>query len=100
MNVRVSAPGYKPFLGSVKAADIHPNGYSLRLEDVWLAPAGGALTSFSPDNLQHETIDSLTASPTVCAPGGTVTVTLVAQLPLDRKFRYRAFLTSNNPRLI
>lgn len=100
MNVRVTAPGYKPFFGSVNAADIHPDGYSLRLEDVWLAPAGGKLTSFSPDNLQHESIDSLTASPTICAPGDTVTVTLVAQLPLDRKFHYRAFLKSNNPRLI
>ena len=48
MNVRVSAPGYKPFLGSVKAADIHPDGYFVRLEDVWIAPAGSALTSRSP----------------------------------------------------
>src|SRR5439155_11831908 len=100
MNVRVNAPGFKPFLGSVKAADIHPDGYSIRLEDVWLAPAGSALTSFSPDNLQHEAIESLTAAPTVCAPGDTVTVTLVAQLPVDRKIRYRALLTSNNTRLI
>src|SRR5207248_2261937 len=67
---------------------------------VWLAPAASALTSFSPDNLQHETIESLTAAPTVCAVGDTVTVTLVAQLPVDRKIHYRAFLTSNNPRLI
>ena len=30
-----------------------PEQYSLRLEDIWLAPGASALASFSPDNIQH-----------------------------------------------
>jgi tetratricopeptide (TPR) repeat protein len=99
-NVRVQRDGYRPFLGSVQAADVNPDGYSVRLEDVWLAAATTQLTSFSPDILQHETIESLAVTPAVCAPGERVTLTLTARLPVDRNLRYRAYLTSNNPRLI
>ena len=51
LNVRVERAGYKPFLGPVRAADVDPEQYTLRLEDVWLAPEGSALASFSPDNV-------------------------------------------------
>lgn len=100
LNVRVTCPGYKPFLGPVRAAEADAERYSVRLEDVWLAPEGGTLVSFSPDNFQHERIESFTVKPAVCGPGETITVTLVARLPVDRKERYTAFLTSNNPRLV
>src|SRR5262245_58412461 len=100
LNVRVSCPGYRPFLGSVRVADANPQGYSLHLEDVWLAPEGSALASFSPDTVQHEMIESLSVKPSVCAPGDTVTVTLVARLPVERRLRYRAFVLSNNSRLL
>lgn len=100
LNLRVTCPGYRPFLGSVRASEENAETYSIRMEDVWLAPLASSLASFSPDNYQHERIESFSVTPAVCGPGETVTVTLVARLPVDRKEKYTAFLTSNNPRLI
>ncbi len=100
LNVRVRCPGYRPFLGTVRARDVDAERYTLLLEDVWLAPEGIALVSFSPDNVQHEMIERFSVTPPICKLGATLKVELVARLPLDRKFRYRALLTSNNPRLV
>jgi tetratricopeptide (TPR) repeat protein len=100
VNARVAAAGYRPFLGAVRVADANADGFTLHLEDVWLAPERSRLASFSPDNVQHEMIEGFSISPSVCAPGEKVTVTLTARLPVDRRIRYRAYLISNNTRLM
>src|SRR5204863_9933303 len=100
VNLRVSCADYRPYVGSVRAADANAQSFSLRLEDVWLAPEKSALASFSPENVIHESIESFTVSPTVCKPGESVTVSLAPRLPLDRGATYHAYITSNNPRIV
>jgi hypothetical protein len=41
VNARVEAGGYKPFVGRVRATLLDPDRFSVTLDDVWLAPAGG-----------------------------------------------------------
>ncbi len=99
-NVRVTAEGYRPFLGRVRATLLDAARFSVTLDDVWLSPEGGTGISFTPENLRLESIDSFTAEPTVAAPGGKVRLTLVAHLPLDRGYRYQAYAESSAIRLV
>lgn len=100
VNVRVEAEGYRPFVGSVRATRLDPGDFSITLDDVWLAPASSHLTSFSPENVRWEIIESFQVEPVVAAPGEKVRVSLTARLPLGRGHRYRAYLTSSAQRLI
>jgi tetratricopeptide (TPR) repeat protein len=99
VNARVEADGYRPFLGRVRARVLNPGAFSITLDDVWLAPNGSSLASFSPERRRMEVIESFTVEPAIAAPGDKVTVTLTAQLPVDRGEQYRAYLTSTARRL-
>lgn len=100
VNVRVEAPGFKRFLGRVRAALLDPDAFSITLEDIWLAPEGSPLASFSPERVRLEAIESLRVEPEVVGPGARVRITLTARLPVERGFRYTAFLTSSAIRLV
>ena len=100
LNLRVTADGYRPFLGTVRAEHLQPGKFRVVMTDVWLARAGGKLASFNPSNVRMESFESLTLDPPVAAPGDTVVATLVTELPVDRDYTYRAFLTSSSPRLL
>jgi len=100
MNVRAEAPGYKPFVGRVRAMALDPGRFIVTLDDVWLAPDSSKLASFTPERLRHEVIESLTVEPAVAAPGEKVTIRLIALLPIDRGFKYRAYATSTGIRVV
>lgn len=100
VNVRVEAPGYRRFLGSVRATRMDPGDFSITLDDVWLSPAGSASASFTPGHLRWEVIEGLTVEPPIAAPGDKVKVTLRTELPVGRGFKYRAYVTSSAARLI
>lgn len=91
INVRAEAPGYKPFLGRVRAAVADAGDYELTLDDIWLAPAGSELASFTPEQMGVEAVDSLKVEPPVAAPGEKVKITLTALLPAARGYKYRAY---------
>lgn len=99
-NVRVEAPGYRRFLGRVRASRLDPASFAVILDDVWLAPEGARLASFSPDRLRLEVIEAFDVQPRVASPGELVTITLRARLPLARGYRYRAFVSSSAIRLV
>lgn len=99
-NVRVEAPGYQPFVGRVRAGEVDPGAFSIHLDEVWLAPAGASLISFTPERMRLEVVQSLTVTPAVAAPGEKVKVTLTAILPVTRGLKYKARLTSTAPRLV
>lgn len=100
VNVRVEAPGYKPFLGRLRTSAMDPRDFSVTVEDVWLTPAATAGVSFSPENLRLEIIDSLKVEPAVAEPGTKVHITLTTHLPIDRGYRYHAYVTSTAIRLV
>ncbi|MBI3911158.1 MAG: tetratricopeptide repeat protein [Armatimonadetes bacterium] len=100
LNLEVTRPGYKPFRGPAPVWQSDAGAFSVTLHDVWLAPEASALVSFVPDNIQQESIEDLRVEPPVARPGEKVRVVLVARLPMERGFRYRAFLTSDKPQLV
>jgi len=100
VNVRAEADGYKPFVGQVRATIIDPGSFSITLDDLWLAPEQQPLVSFSPGKIRAEVIESLRVEPAVAAPGDKVKITLIARLPVDRKQKYEARLTSTASRLV
>ena len=100
LNLRVTAKGYQPFLGSVKAERLQPGKFRVTLTDVWLAPEGSRLASFNPSKIRLEALLSMTVEPRVAGPGETVTVTLVANLPVNRGYSYRAYLSSSVDTLV
>lgn len=91
MNVRVEAPGYKPFLGRVRSGVADAGEFELTLDDIWLAPEGSQLVSFTPERMRVEAVDSLKVEPPVVAPGEKVRITLTALLPVARGYKYRAY---------
>ncbi len=100
VNVRVEADGYQPFVGRVRAMDVDPARFSITLDDVWLAPAGRALSSFTPERLRLEVIEGLKVEPAIATPGQKVRITLATRLPVNRAFKYRAYATSTALRLV
>jgi tetratricopeptide (TPR) repeat protein len=100
VNVRVEAPGFKPFLGRVRATLVDPGAFSVTLDDVWLARADSPGASFTPEKMRREVIEDLKVEPEIAAPGEKVKITLATRLPVDRGFRYRAYLTSTATRLV
>jgi tetratricopeptide (TPR) repeat protein len=100
VNVRAEAAGYKPFVGRVRAMSVQPGQFVITLDDVWLAPTSSPLASFTPERLRHEVIESFTVEPAVAAPGEKVSIRFVALLPVDRGFKYRAYLTSTSIRVV
>jgi tetratricopeptide (TPR) repeat protein len=97
-NVRVEADGYKPFVGRVRAKLLSAGSFSMTLDDVWLAPSDAQLTSFTPERRRLEIIEGLTVEPAVAAPGEKVKITLAAELPLERGYKYKAYATSTASR--
>jgi len=100
VNARVEADGYRPFVGRVRARLLDASRFAILLDDVWLAPEGGSLVSFSPERIRMETIESLAVEPAIAEPGQKVKVTLVTHLPVDRGHKYLAFVTSTRSRLV
>jgi tetratricopeptide (TPR) repeat protein len=100
LNARVEREGFMPFLGEVRAERLDPGRFLVHLDDVWLAPAGSGLASFSPDQVRHERIDSFTVEPAVARPGDRVTIIVRARLPFERGSRYRVYFDSSEPRLV
>ena len=100
VNVRIQAAGYRPFVGRVRAMSQDPGKFAIMLDDVWLAPERSALASFTPERLRYEVVEGLTLEPAIAAPGDKVKISLATQLPLERGYKYRAYLTSNAIRLV
>lgn len=100
VNVRVRAAGYKPFLGRVRAMSQDAGKFAIMLDDVWLAPERSALASFTPERLRYEIVEGLTVEPAIAGPGEKVKISLATQLPLERGYKYRAYLTSNAIRVV
>ena len=99
-NVRVEAEGYRPFVGRVRASVMDPSGFSITLEDVWLA-RGKARPSRSPRNVcVLSRSKELKIEPAIAAPGEKVRISLATHLPLDRGHKYRAFVASTAIRLV
>lgn len=100
VNVRVQASGYKPFVGRVRAMSQDPGKFAIMLDDVWLAPEQSPLASFTPERLRYEVIEGLTLEPAIAAPGDKVKISLATQLPVERGYKYRAYLTSTAIRVV
>src|SRR5205807_10375235 len=77
--------------GRVRATRLDPRDFELTLDDVWLAPTGGPLVSFTPAGLRLEMIDGLSIDPPIAGPGEKARIVLTTHLPVDRGARYRAY---------
>jgi tetratricopeptide (TPR) repeat protein len=100
LNVSVEKEGYQPFVGEVSCERLDAGKFAVDLDDVWLAPAGSNLTSFSPDHVRNVRVDSFSVEPAVAHPGDSVTVTARIRIPYERGGRYRVYLDSSAPRLV
>lgn len=100
VNVRVQAPGYKPFVGRVRAMSQDAGKFAIMLDDVWLAPERSTLASFTPERLRYEVVEGLTIEPAIAGPGDKVKISLATQLPVERGYKYRAYLTSTAIRVV
>jgi tetratricopeptide (TPR) repeat protein len=100
LNVRVERDGYLPFVGEVGASRLDAGRFVVHMDDIWLAPIGSGLTSFSPDNAGYEWIESFRVTPAVARPGETVTVEARVHIPFERGGRYRVLCDSSEPALI
>src|SRR5262249_42706588 len=100
LNVRVERDGYQPFVGEVEADRLDAGKFAVQLDDIWLAPVGASLVSFSPDQLRHERIESFTVEPAIARPGDKVTITCRALIPFERGSRYRVYYDSSESALV
>ena len=99
-NIQVRAPGFRTFTGRVAASRSDAAAFRLTLDDVWLSPIATNTVSFTPGRMQHEIVDGLSTDPPVALAGEQVRVRLSLRLPLSRGFRYRAFLSSSDHRVL
>ena len=100
LDVSVEREGYQPFIGEVHCERLDAGKFAVDLDDVWLAPAGASQTSFSPDHVRYERVESFTVDPAVARSGDRVTVTAKIRIPFERGGRYRVYFDSSEPGLV
>jgi tetratricopeptide (TPR) repeat protein len=74
LNLRVSAPGYKPYLGPVPAREIEPRAFRVNMQPILLVPQSSATESTGANGWGMVRIESVETQPAVARPDQTVRI--------------------------